>query len=82
MRLLALRKKYEANIGIAKANLDVLLHSAVGIGEHSDLTAEMDKWIGEIACNQDKIDAIDELYDTPEEEPTKQREMFPDAKLW
>ena len=82
MRLQALRAQYMANIGLAKANLDVLLHSAVGIGEHSDITAEMDKWIGSIANNQDKIDAIDELYDTPEEEPTKQREMFPDAKLW
>jgi|TARA_R110001592_G_scaffold123161_2_gene330745 hypothetical protein len=79
MRLQALRAQYVANIGLAKANLDVLLHSAVGIGEHSDVTAEMDKWIGAIANNQDKIEAIDELYDTPEEE---QREMFADAKLW
>tara|TARA_R100001244_G_scaffold31824_1_gene30388 strand:- start:95 stop:349 length:255 start_codon:yes stop_codon:yes gene_type:complete len=84
MRLLALRAQYLANIGVAKANLDVLLHSAVGIGEHSDITAEMDKWIGSIANNQDKIDAIDELYDSPEEEveQKEQREMFPDAKLW
>jgi len=80
MRLIALRKKYEANIDIAKANLDVLLHSAVGIGEHSDLTAEMDKWIGEIASNQDKIDAIDELYDSSKE-IKEQRELFPDTKL-
>ena len=86
MRLLALRAQYMANIDIAKANLDVLLHSAVGIGEHSDITAEMDKWIGSIANNQDKIDAIDELYDSPQEEDEveqkEQREMFPDAKLW
>ena len=71
-----------ANIDIAKANLDVLLHSAVGIGEHSDITAEMDKWIGSIAENTDKIEAIDELYDSPEKEQKEQREMFPDAKLW
>ena len=71
-----------ANIGLAKANLDVLLHSAVGIGEHSDVTAEMDKWIGAIAENTDKIEAIDELYDSPEKEQKEQREMFPDAKLW
>ena len=86
MRLRALRAQYLANIGVAKANLDVLLHSAVGIGEHSDITAEMDKWIGSIANNQDKIDAIDELYDSPQEEDEveqkEQKEMFPDAKLW
>lgn len=64
MRLGALRKKYEANIDIAKANLDVLSNSAVGIGEHSDITAEMDKWIGVIAENTDKIQAIDNLYDS------------------
>tara|TARA_R110000787_G_scaffold17491_1_gene54690 strand:- start:344 stop:589 length:246 start_codon:yes stop_codon:yes gene_type:complete len=81
MRLQALRAQYVANIGLAKANLDVLLHSAVGIGEHSDITAEMDKWIGAIASNQDKIEAIDGLYDTPKEKE-EQREMFPDAKLW
>ena len=76
MRLLALRKKYEANIDIAKANLDVLLHSAVGIGEHSDLTAEMDKWIGEIASNQDKIDAIDELNRFIEIYPNHERIVY------
>ncbi len=81
MRLLALRKKYEANIGIAKANLDVLLHSAVGIGEHSDLTAEMDKWIGEIACNQDKIDAIDELHET-NDTPPEQGDLFRETSRW
>ena len=81
MRLLALRKKYGANIDIAKANLDVLLHSAVGIGEHSDLTAEMDKWIGEIACNQDKIDAIDELNET-KDTPPEQGDLFRETSRW
>jgi len=81
MRLFALRKKYEANIDIAKANLDVLLHSAVGIGEHSDLTAEMDKWISEIASNQDKIDAIDELNEN-NDEPPKQGDLFRETSRW
>ena len=81
MRLLALRKKYEANIDIAKANLDVLLHSAVGIGEHSDLTEEMDKWIGEIASNQDKIDAIDELNET-KDTPPEQGDLFRETSRW
>ena len=81
MRLLALRKKYEANIDIAKANLDVLLHSAVCIGEHSDLTAEMDKWIGEIASNQDKIDAIDELNET-KDTPPEQGDLFRETSRW
>ena len=81
MIISALRKKYEANIDIAKANLDVLLHSAVGIGEHSDLTAEMDKWIGEIASNQDKIDAIDELNET-KDTPPEQGDLFRETSRW
>ena len=76
MRLEALRKKYGAEIEIAKANLDVLLHSAVGIGEHSDLTAEMDKWLGVIAENTDKIQAIDNLYDS------KQGNLFNESSRW
>ena len=62
MSLEALKQKYKAEIGIAKANLDILIHKAVGIGEHSDIIAEMDKWIGVIADNQEKIVAIDSLY--------------------
>jgi hypothetical protein len=62
----ALKQKYKAEIGIAKANLDILIHKAVGIGEHSDIIAEMDKWIGVIADNQEKIVAIDSLYKTDE----------------
>ena len=66
MSLEALKQKYKAEIGIAKANLDILIHKAVGIGEHSDIIAEMDKWIGVIADNQEKIVAIDSLYKTDE----------------
>jgi hypothetical protein len=62
----ALKQKYKAEIGIAKANLDILIHKAVGIGEHSDIIAEMDKWIGVIADNQEKIVAIDSLYKVDE----------------
>ena len=53
----------------------------MGIGEHSDLTAEMDKWIGEIACNQDKIDAIDELNET-KDTPPEQGDLFRETSRW
>jgi len=53
----------------------------VGIGEHSDLTAEMDKWIGEIASNQDKIDAIDELNEN-KDKPPKQGDLFRETSRW
>ena len=78
MSLEALKQKYKAEIAVAKANLDVLMHKAVGIGEHSDIIAEMDKWIGAIADNQDKIAAIDSLYRIDE----SQGDLFKDAKRW
>ena len=78
MSLEALKQKYKAEIAVAKANLDVLMHKAVGIGEHSDITAEMDKWIGAIADNQDKIAAIDSLYRVDE----SQGDLFKDSKRW
>ncbi len=46
----ALKQRYKAEIAVAKSNLDVLMHKAVGIGEHSDIATEMDKWIGAIAA--------------------------------
>ena len=78
MSLEALKQKYKAEMGIAKANLDVLMHKAVGIGEHSDIMAEIDKWIGAIADNQEKIAAIDSLYRIDE----SQGDLFKDAKRW
>ena len=77
----ALRDKYEAEISAAHATINIYLDNAVGIGEHSDLTAEMDKWIGEIASNQDKIDAIDELNET-KDTPPEQGDLFRETSRW
>ena len=54
----ALTKKLEGEIAVAKANVDIYLSNAAGIGEHSDILeaiqAEMDK----IAVHQDRLDII------------------------
>ena len=74
----ALKQRYKAEIAVAKSNLDVLMHKAVGIGEHSDIATEMDKWIGAIADNQEKIAAIDSFYKVDESHGN----LFKDSNRW
>lgn len=61
----ALRKRYEAQIEEAKANLGLYFsNSLAAIGEHSDLLAEHDKWIEVLATATDKLQTLDSLFDT------------------
>ena len=61
----ALRKRYEAQIEEAKANLGLYFSSNLAaIGEHSDLLSEHDKWIEVLATATDKLQTLDSLFDT------------------
>lgn len=59
----ALRKKYEAQIEEAKANLALYFSSKnlASIGEHSDLLTEHDRWIEVLANAQDKLLTLNSL---------------------
>ncbi len=54
----ALYAKYHAQKAVAVAKLDVYLNNSVGIGEHPDLVAEIDKFIEKFADAQGKLDAL------------------------
>jgi len=56
-----LKSRYLAEKDTAKVNLSILYNKAVGIGEHSDIVSEADKWIKAIADADDKI-AVLEKY--------------------
>jgi hypothetical protein len=58
----ALRKKYEAEMEEAKANLALYVNNLVGIGEHSDLMEEHDKWISKYTDARDKLETINSLF--------------------
>jgi hypothetical protein len=58
----ALRKKYEAEMAEAKANLALYVNKLVAIGEHSDLMEEHDKWIEKYTNAKDKLSSLDELF--------------------
>ena len=54
----ALETKYIADIKEAQAVLQTYFQNSVGIGEHSDLLPEFDKWVGQLAEAQDKLKAL------------------------
>ena len=65
----ALKKKYEAEVDVAKATIEVYLHKAVGIGEHPQFVEEIDKQLEAITCACDKIKAIDKYYPDEDDIP-------------
>lgn len=54
----ALASKYEAEIKVAKATLQVYFKNSVGIGEHSDLVEEFDKHIDALATAEEKLETL------------------------
>lgn len=58
----ALRKRYEADIEEAKANLSLYTTNLAGIGEHSDLLEEHDKWIDKYTNSKGKLESLNEIF--------------------
>jgi hypothetical protein len=50
--------RYQSEYKTAEANLISLLSNPVGIGEHTDFHAEIDKFIDQMASAQDRLDII------------------------
>ena len=65
----ALKKKYEAEVDVAKATIQVYLDKPVGIGEHSQFADEIDKQLEAISCACDKIKVIDKYYPNEDDIP-------------
>jgi hypothetical protein len=65
----ALKKKYEAEVDVAKATIQVYLNNPVGIGEHPQFAEEIDKQLEAITCASDKIKAIDKYYPDDDDIP-------------
>ena len=64
MMINALRKKYEAEIAAAKANIDVYQKNPAGIGEHPDLVAAVDTEMVKLADAEDKLETLKKHYVT------------------
>ena len=57
----ALEAKYIAQIKEAQAVLQTYFQNSVGIGEHSDLLPEFDKWVEQLASADEKLQALRKL---------------------
>ena len=55
----SLKKKYEGEIAVAKANVQVYIDNPAGIGEHSNVVQAVDEQIALIAEAQDKLNIIE-----------------------
>jgi len=65
----ALKKKYEAEVDVAKATIQIYLDKPVGIGEHAQFAEEIDKQLEAISCACDKIKVIDKFYPNEDDIP-------------
>ncbi len=58
----ALKLKYQSLEAEAKANLSIYFDKSVGIGEHSDILLEFDKWITILTDAQDKLATLERNF--------------------
>ena len=59
----ALVLKLRGEIAVAKANVDVYLNNAPGIGEHPDIVEAIETQIEKIASAEEKIETIQKHFD-------------------
>ena len=60
--LKALRKRYEADVAAAVANIEVYNENPAGIGEHADIVSAVDCEVVKLADALDKIEALKEFF--------------------
>ena len=56
--LMAAIDNYQAQRTEALAHLDILFNDAVGIGEHTDLLAEVKKWTESLSQAEENLDTL------------------------
>ena len=54
---------YQAQKTEALAHLDILFNDAVGIGEHTDLLAEVKKWTESLSQAEENLNVLRENFD-------------------
>ena len=60
--LKALRKRYEAEVAAAVANIEVYNENPAGIGEHADIVSAVDCEVTKLTNAVDKIEALKEFF--------------------
>ena len=65
----ALTAKYEADIKVSKATINVYMDKSVGIGEHPQFIHEIDKQLELIASAEEKLETLKKHYPTDDDIP-------------
>jgi hypothetical protein len=65
----ALTAKYEADVKVAKATINVYMDKSVGIGEHPQFIHEIDKQLELIASAEEKLEMLKKHYPTDDDIP-------------
>ena len=65
----ALTAKYEADIKVAKATINVYMNKSVGMGEHPQFIHEIDKQLELIASAEEKLEMLKKHYPTDDDIP-------------
>ena len=55
--------RYEAQRDEAKAHLHILFQNSVGIGEHTDIWAEIDKWVKSLSDANENLETLSDFDD-------------------
>jgi hypothetical protein len=63
----ALTAKYEADIKVAKATINVYMDKSVGIGEHPQFIHEIDKQLELISTAEEKLETLKKHYPTEDD---------------
>ena len=61
--LIAAIDNYQAQKTEAMAHLDILFNDAVGIGEHTDLLAEVKKWTESLAQAEENLKTLRDTFE-------------------
>ena len=65
----ALKKKYEAEIEVAKATISIYTEKPAGVGDHPNIVGEVDKQLEIIGCAKDKLKVIERDYPNEDDIP-------------
>ena len=60
--LKAAKDKYSAQMSEALAHLEILFNQSVGIGEHTDILSEVDKWVNSLSQAEENLKTLNESF--------------------
>ena len=60
--LKASKDKYSAQKSEALAHLEILFNQSVGIGEHTDILSEVDKWVNSLSQAEENLKTLNDSF--------------------